>query len=78
MSWPTSSNKRQATVRVPMTDAEVCAVRDKAAELGIPIAQLVRRCVFGVEYEIESNVNPNRTIKPAVKVHWDKVRVVER
>lgn len=62
MSNPT----RKHIVRVPMTDDEAAAVRQKAEQMGIPIARLIRRCVFGVEYEVKRQINPGETIEPSV------------
>jgi len=63
-----SSTTRKHMIRVPMTDDESAAVRQKADAMGIPIARLIRRCVFGVEYEVARQINPSETIKPTVAI----------
>jgi len=73
-----SKAKRNNMVRVPMTDVEASAVRKKAEEMGIPIARLIRRCVFGVRYEIERQIDPVGSTEPTITIAECKVRVTER
>jgi hypothetical protein len=70
--------KRSNMVRVPMTDLEADAVRKKAEEIGIPIARLIRRCVFGVRYEVERQIDPTGSVEPTITLAECKVRVTEK
>jgi len=66
---------RKHMARVPMTDVEAAVVRQKAEEMGIPIARLIRRCVFGVDYEIQRQVNPHETTEPTIELPECKLKV---
>jgi hypothetical protein len=49
-----------------MTDEEAAAIRAKSEKTGVPVARLVRRCVFGLQHELDFQINPGNVSKPTV------------
>lgn len=69
------TEKKNYFARVPLNQVEEDVVRDQAKEMGISIARLIRRCLFGLEYEAQCHINPGGYVKPTVRVSNGAVKV---